>query len=102
VLGILALEGLAAVAIVAYFRRNRHGHSLWRALVAPAASAVGLFTFVALSVSQIDLLTGASTTVNTLLLAPLPLALIIGVALATCLRRAKPAVYASLNTVAVE
>jgi hypothetical protein len=69
---------------------------------APAASAVGLFTFVGLSVSQIDLLTAASSTVNTILLAPLPLALIIGVALATYFQHAKPAVYASLNTVAVD
>ena len=102
VLGILALEGLAAIAIVAYFRRDRHGHSLWRVFAAPAASAVGLFTFVGLSVSQIDLLTAASSTVNTILLAPLPLALIIGVALATYFQHAKPAVYASLNTVAVD
>lgn len=102
VLGILALEGITAVAIVVYFRRNRHGHSVWRTQVAPAAAAVGLFTFVGLSVSQIDLLTAASGTVNTLLLAPLPVALVVGVALASYFRRTRPTVYAALNSLEVD
>lgn len=102
VLGILSLEGIAAIAIVAYFGRDRHGHSAWRALVAPALAAVGLFILVGLSVSQISLLTAASATVNTLLLVPIPMAVVVGVALATYFKHKKPSVYERLNELQVD
>lgn len=102
VLGILALEGVAAIAIVTYFRRDRHGHSVFRTLIAPGLAALGLFTLVALSVSQVDLLTGASGLVNTLLLIPIPMALIAGICLAAYYKKWKPPVYARLNTLEVE
>jgi amino acid transporter len=102
VLGILLLEGIAAVAIVVFFRRDRHGHSVWRTTVAPGLAAVGLFGLVALSVSQIDLLTAASGMTNVLLLAPLPIAIAVGIGLATYFKRNRPAVYAALTTLEVD
>jgi hypothetical protein len=102
VLGILLLEGIAAVAIVAFFRRDRRGHGVWRTTVAPALAAIGLFGLVALSVSQIDLLTAASGTTNVLLLAPIPIALVVGIALATYFKRNRPADYAALTTLEVD
>lgn len=102
VLGILLLEGIAAVAIVMFFRRERHGHSIWRTAVAPALAAIGLFGLVALSVSQIDLLTAADGVTNVLLLAPIPLALLGGVALATYFKRNRPDDYAALTTLEVD
>jgi amino acid transporter len=102
VLGILLLEGIAAVAIVVFFRRDRHGHSVWRTTVAPALAAIGLFGLVALSVSQIALLTGASGTTNVVLLAPIPIALVVGIGLATHFKRNRPADYAALTTLEVD
>lgn len=102
VLGILLLEGIAAVAIVMFFRRDRHGHGPWRTMVAPAVAAVGLFGLVALSVSQIELLTAASGIVNALLLAPIPIAVLAGAALATHFKRNRPTDYAALTTLEVE
>jgi amino acid transporter len=102
VLGILLLEGIAAVAIVVFFRRDRHGHSVWRTMVAPGLAALGLFALVALSVSQIGLLTGANDAINTLLLAPLPIAMLVGIALATYFKVRKPQAFAALTTLEVE
>lgn len=102
VLGILLLEGIAAIAIVAFFLRDRHGHSVWRVLVAPVLAAIGLFVFVGLSVSQLELLTAAEPFVNALLLIPIPLALVAGIVIALVLRARRPERYAALNTVDVE
>ncbi|WP_375386290.1 APC family permease [uncultured Microbacterium sp.] len=102
VLGILLLEGIAAVAVVAYFRRDTRGHSRWRVTVAPAAAAIGLFALVALSLGQLDLLTAASPLVNTLLILPLPIAILAGIGVAIYLRRRRPAVYANLNSLDVD
>ena len=102
VLGILLLEGIAAVAIVAFFSRDRRDHSVWRTVVAPVLAAIGLFGLVALSVSQIDLLTAASATTNVVLLAPIPIALVVGIALATHFKRNRPADYAALTTLEVD
>jgi len=98
VLGILALEGLTAVAIVAFFARDLRGHSAWRVLVAPAVSAIGLAVLVALSVSQIDLLTAAEAKVNWALLLPIPILFVVGVGVAYLIRRRDPSAYAALGS----
>lgn len=102
VLGILLLEALAAVAVVAFFRRDARGHSRWRVTVAPAVAAIGLLVFVVLSVVQLDLLTAATPLTNVLLVLPLPIALAVGIVIALVLRRRRPAHYARLNTLEVE
>lgn len=102
VLGILLLEALAACAIIAYFWRNPRGHSRWRVAVAPALAAIGLFTFVALSVAQLELLTAAEPFVNWLLVLPLPVALVIGLGIAFTMKKRNRALYDSLNTLDVE
>jgi amino acid transporter len=99
VLGILALEALASVSVVAFFfGRRRAGHSLWRVLVAPALAAVGLAALVVLSVMQISLLTGASSTVNLALLLPIPVVFVVGIGVALWLRRRSPAAYQNLGS----
>lgn len=57
VVGIPVLEVLASVAIIAYFRRDRRGHSRMEVLVAPAVATVALTAIVIWIVTQIDLFT---------------------------------------------
>jgi amino acid transporter len=102
VIGILLLEAVTAVAIVAFFARNRHGHNIWRVIVAPAAGAIGLFILVWLCLAQLDLLTAASPLVNVLLMAPIAVVAIAGAVQALWLRRARPAVYDELGSTNVE
>ncbi|MET0555359.1 MAG: hypothetical protein ABW221_20115, partial [Vicinamibacteria bacterium] len=40
--GLVFGQAAASVAVVCYFLRNRHGHSIWRVVVAPASGAAGL------------------------------------------------------------
>jgi amino acid transporter len=102
VLGILLLEAIAAIAVVAFFWRDRRGHKRWRVTTAPALAAIGLLTFVMLSVAQLDLLTAAPPLVNTLLVLPLPIALVLGIAIALRMKRRDPRQYARLNTLDVD
>ena len=102
VIGILLLEAATAVAIVAYFRRNRSDHSPWRVFVAPAAGGIGLFVLVWLCVSQLDLLTAAEPIVNVLLMAPLVVGAVFGAVQAVVIRRRDPARYTQLSTADVE
>jgi len=98
ILGIVALQALAAAAAVAFFRRDRHGHSAGRVLVAPAVAAVLLALAVVLVLMNFDLLTDASWTVNAILLLPVPLVFALGAWQAVRIRRTDPARYARLTT----
>ncbi|MFJ8648115.1 APC family permease [Streptomyces sp. NPDC093546] len=93
-IGLMALQLLAALAIPFYFRRVRHSEGVVRTVVAPVAAAVLLTAAIALVVSKIDVFTGASTTVNTILVALVPAVFVLGVLLAFRLRRTRPEVYA--------
>ncbi|MET9428199.1 MULTISPECIES: APC family permease [unclassified Streptomyces] len=93
-IGLMALQLLAALAIPFYFRRVRHSEGVVRTVVAPVAAAVLLTAAIALVVSKIDVFTGASTTVNTILVALVPGVFVLGVLLAFRLRRTRPEVYA--------
>ncbi|WP_037854974.1 APC family permease [Streptomyces sp. NRRL S-340] len=92
-LGLLVLQLLAALAVPLYFRRVRHREGVLRTVVAPVTAAVLLATAIVLVVAHLDLFTGASTTVNTVLAAVVPLVFLAGLPLARWLRRNRPAVY---------
>ncbi len=94
--GIVALQSLAAVAIVGYFvRRPEPGR--WRHRVAPALGAVGLGTVVVLLVANYPTLTGVDDPVLNHL--PILLAVLAAGALAwtAWLRRRRPEVYRTLG-----
>ncbi|OAH11372.1 APC family permease [Streptomyces jeddahensis] len=93
-LGLLLLQLLAAVAVPCYFRRVRHQEGALRTLVAPITATVLLATAIVLVVSHIDLFTGASPTVNTLLVVVAPAVFAVGLALAWWLRVRRPQLYA--------
>ncbi|MFK4064237.1 APC family permease [Streptomyces sp. NPDC029674] len=93
-IGLLALQLLAAIAIPCYFRRISHQEGVLRTVVAPVAASVLLTGALVLVVTHIDLFTGASTFVNTVLVVLVPAVLLLGLALAVRLRRSRPEVYA--------
>ncbi|MEV7375520.1 APC family permease [Streptomyces sp. NPDC090301] len=93
-LGLMALMLLAALAVVRYFRRVPHQEGALRTLVAPGAAAVLLAVAIWLVASKVALFTGASPTVNAVLVAVVPAVLVLGLVLAYRLRRTRPEVYA--------
>ncbi|MCP3817520.1 APC family permease [Streptomyces sp. A3M-1-3] len=94
-IGLMALQLLAAIAIPIYFRRISHQEGVLRTVVAPVVAAVLLAAAIVLVVSKVDLFTGASSTVNTVLVALVPAVFLLGIALAFRLRRRRPEVYAN-------
>ncbi|MER6998316.1 APC family permease [Streptomyces sp. NPDC000410] len=97
-IGLMALQLLAAIAIPCYFRRITHNEGVVRTVIAPVVAAVLLAGAIVLVVSKIDVFTGASSTVNTILVALIPSVFVIGLLLAWRLRRSRPEVYARFAT----
>ncbi|MEV6292933.1 APC family permease [Streptomyces sp. NPDC051896] len=97
-IGLLLLQLLAAIAVPCYFRRVRHTEGPLRTVVAPVLATVLLATAIALVVTHIDLFTGASATVNVLLVVVAPAVFALGLPLAWWLRRSRPEVYARFAT----
>ncbi|MER5312796.1 APC family permease [Streptomyces sp. NPDC002773] len=93
-LGLMALMLLAALAVVRYFRRVPHQEGALRTLVAPVTAAALLAVAIWLVASKVALFTGASPTVNAVLVAVVPTVLALGLLLAYRLRRTRPEVYA--------
>jgi len=102
VLGVMAMQALAALAVYGFFRRDRRGLSLFRVVIAPLAACAGLLLLTALAVIHFDLLTGASDGVNAALLVPLPVVFCLGLLMARHIRRTDPERYALLTTTDVE
>lgn len=94
-LGILALQMLAAVAIVVHFRRNRDGR-LWKTLVAPGLGALGLAAIVLLAVLNFGTLAGSDNPVIGMLPWLLAVAAVAGLATAQWLKTRKRHVYDEL------
>ncbi|MFI1026924.1 APC family permease [Streptomyces sp. NPDC020951] len=94
-IGLFVLQLLAAIAVPCYFRRVSHQEGVLRTVVAPVVAAVLLAGAIGLVVTHIDLFTGASDAVNTLLIALAPAVFVAGLGLAWWLRRERPLVYAN-------
>lgn len=93
--GIIALQALTSLAIIAYFRRKGRTH-WWRTLTAPIVSFIGLALAVSLAVRNFDLLTGSKSPVVILLPYLLVLAFIIGGLYAIRLKKSHPDVYSAI------
>ena len=102
VIGIVALQALAAFAVWRYFRRNTHTESAARTVAAPLAAGILLAGAAALIIWKIGLLTAASTTVNWILIGSVPAVFALGVGCAARMRRRRPDVYARLATTDVD
>ncbi|WP_078908205.1 APC family permease [Streptomyces vietnamensis] len=80
VLGIVLLQGIAAVSIVGFFLRRHHrqDESIWGTLMSPALGALGLVGGLVLMIDNYSTLTGTSTTWVNALPWALPAAAVIG------------------------
>ncbi|MFE5618438.1 APC family permease [Streptomyces sp. NPDC056470] len=93
-IGLMVLQLLAALAVPLFFRRISHTEGRLRTVVAPAVAFVLLAGAIGLVVTNVDLFTGASTTVNTVLVSLVPAVFVLGLLLAYRLRRTRPQTYA--------
>ncbi|MFB9766395.1 APC family permease, partial [Nocardioides kongjuensis] len=79
VIGVVAAQAVCALAVVAYFLRDRRGHSALRVLVAPALGLVGLAVALYLMISNFSYLSGYTDTLpNALMIGAAPLCFVIG------------------------
>ncbi|MHC5263579.1 APC family permease [Streptomyces sp. UC4497] len=93
-LGLMALQLLAALAVPFFFRRITHQEGALRTVAAPVVATLLLAVAIGLVATHIDLFTGASPLINWILLAVAPAVFVLGLALAWRLRRSRPEVYA--------
>ena len=96
-LGILMLQFLVSLAVIAFFWRKSMGLSVWRRRVAPVLSAIGLAICFGLMAANLELVSGSSS----LIVQAFPLLLVaIGVAgagLAHWVKLNNPAIHADLG-----
>ena len=93
VVGVVILQLLASVAVIAFFVRNRNLERKWFVIPAAALATIMLALFTVLIVLNIDALTGAGALVNTIILVVVPVAFIVGVVLAVRYKRSRPTTY---------
>lgn len=94
-LGIVALQAVAALAIVLFFRRRGQGR-YWRTLILPGLGAVGMFTATVFLLLNFATLLGGSSPVAAILPWVLVAVVITGVVLGLRIRAQRPARYARL------
>ncbi|TNE45377.1 MAG: APC family permease [Sphingomonadales bacterium] len=98
VCGVLFVQTVTCLAVIFFFRADHHGYGLFRRLIAPALSAMGLATMIVLVIKNIHLLTGAQ---NPFILAlPWLITLIAGIGgtlYALWLSVRRPEIYARLG-----
>jgi amino acid transporter len=96
-LGILILQAMVSLAVIAFFWRNSRGMGVWRRLVAPALSAAGLAVSFALMAANLALVSGS----NSLVVQSFPYLLLAialgGAGLALWVKAYRPKVYAHLG-----
>ncbi|MGF6318051.1 APC family permease [Pseudomonas frederiksbergensis] len=59
VLGIVLLQCLTSFAVLCYFRRHRHGESIWSTAVAPLLGGVSMFAAFVLMIDNYAVMTGS-------------------------------------------
>jgi amino acid transporter len=96
-LGILTLQILVSIAVIAFFWRDSRGISSWRRLLAPALSAAGLAVCLALMSAHLDLVSGSDSPFVQIF-PELVLAIgLFGMGLAAWVKARKPEVYAAVG-----
>jgi amino acid transporter len=96
--GILGLQALTGIAVIAFFARDRRGLSTFRTIVAPALGVLGLLVVLYFAIANIELITGQQGIINFLLPASAFLVFLIGVILALVFRSRREQVYAEFGT----
>lgn len=102
VIGILLVQVLVSVSIMAYFRRMPHGLGAWPRVVAPSTALVGLLLAVTVVILNLPLLAGTDSPI----IWSFPLIVIAaglgGLLYALILRARRPALYAALGQAVAE
>jgi amino acid transporter len=62
-LGILILQAMVSLAVIAFFWRDNRGLTVWRRLIAPGLSAIGFATCIVLMAANLDLVSGSKSLV---------------------------------------
>jgi amino acid transporter len=96
-LSVIVLQGLAALSIVVYFRRQRDPR-LWSTFIAPGIGFLGLLGITVMAIVNFDIVAGSDALVIRLMPLLLVIAILGGIGYAMFLRSAKPAVYDGLAT----
>lgn len=97
VFGVVLLQVMVAVSVIVFFWRDRRGHSVLRVVVAPALAGLLLLAALGLMIRNVTLLTGASTTVNAVIVSITPLTALVGYLIAKRLQRTRPEVYRNVG-----
>lgn len=100
-LGVLALQALAGIAVVAFFRERRDPR-LWRTAIAPGLGGLGLLAVTALAIVNFPTLAGSEAPGISLLPWLLAVAVAAGLGLAAWLRQRRPDVYAGLDELGLD
>ena len=95
--GIASVQLLTCVAVFFFFRRRPQRISIWRSVLAPAASAFGLCYLIYQMIVHVELLVGMEAPWVTLLPWIGPAAAVAGVAFAYYLKSKRPAIYTRLE-----
>lgn len=96
--GMLSLQALVALSVIAFFRRTRLDTRLWNTVLAPAASFAGLGYCLYLVVGNMALMSGSDSPLITLgIPALVAAAAAIGVISALRLKKSDPKGYAELG-----
>lgn len=98
-IGILAVQCLASIAVIRYFRKNQLSVSSWKGVIAPSVSAAALAFGVILIISNMSLLTGGDSIFNTLIPIGMLAVAISGMCLAGWHKWRNPQIYANLGRV---
>lgn len=95
--GILALQILTALAVVAFFAKNRRGLSAFRTLIAPMLGAIGMAIVLYTAVANVELITGRTGFLNVALVVSTVVVFAVGMLIAMKIRKSRPDIYAAFG-----
>ena len=79
VVAVVAAQAVCALAVIAFFARDRRGHGIWRVRVAPALAVAGLGIGLLLIAGNFEVITGRTGLANWVMLSVTPLCFAAGV-----------------------
>jgi len=96
-LGIIFLQLLTALAVIAFFRRTKLDTRPWNTVIAPGLGALGLAVALWFGIDNFDTLTGAQSDLVKVLWLLVPLFFIAGLLIALAFRSRSAAAYQRLG-----
>jgi amino acid transporter len=102
VIGILSIQVLVSIAIVAWFSRNPHGLSLWTRVIAPLVALAGIAGGLGLVIVNLPLLAGTDSAIVWSFPWLVAATAAAGVLYALILRNRRPELYAALGQAITE